>query len=145
MSLILPQCIEYNEKRRVCIAEEKGKKYQLNNISNTTIKKIKIDNCLQQNAGEKRCDFLMEIGEHSRVIFIELKGADLSSAIKQIYATILYLRNEFDGHRLDARIIGSKDVPGFINTPGYKSLAKQIKPTSGTIERSTNKLLIENI
>ena len=145
MSLILPQCIEFNEKRKICIAIENGKKYTLNNKSDTVIQKVKVDKCLAQNANEKRCDFLMEINEFKRVFFIELKGGDLNSAVKQIYSTIIYLNDEFIGYQLDARIVGSKDVPGFINTPEYKRLAKKIKSTDGTIERSTRKIYVEDI
>ncbi len=80
-----------------------------------------------------------------RVFFIELKGADLNKAVNQIYSTILYLKSEFKNYRIDARIVGRKDVPGFKNTPDYKELAKEILPTKGTIERGTNNIYIESI
>jgi len=71
-----------------------------------------------QNIGEKRCDFLMDIYDLKRVFLIELKGGDLNKAVIQIYSTILYLKPEFMNYRIDARIVGSKDAPGFKNTPG---------------------------
>lgn len=37
MSLILAKCIEFNESRKICIAYENGKKYQLNNTSGFTL------------------------------------------------------------------------------------------------------------
>jgi hypothetical protein len=145
MSLILPQCIEFNEKRKICIASEHGKKYELNNESGVIIRKVKVDKCLAQNANETRCDFLMDTVELKRVFFIELKGGDLNHAVNQIYATIVYLRIEFKNYRIDARIVGSRDVPGFKNTPDYKKLAKEILPTKGTIERGTNRVYIESV
>lgn len=145
MSLILEKCIEFNEKRKLCIAYENGKKYQLNNLSDITIRKVKVDKCLPQNVGERRCDFLMDIEELNRVFFIELKGGDLNKAVNQIYSTVLYLKTEFMNYRIDARIVGSRDVPGFKNTPDYKKLAKEILPTKGTIERGTNNIYTENI
>ena len=94
---------------------------------------------------EKRCDYLMDSEELKRVIFIELKGGDLNKAVVQIFSTIAYLKNEFADYRIDARIIGSKDVPKFKNTPAYRRLAKEVIPTRGTIERATNKIYTENI
>ena len=145
MSLILEECIEYKERWRVCVAYENAKKYQLNNTSGRIIRKVKVDKCLPQNFGEKRCDFLMDCEELERVIFIELKGGDLTKAVKQIYSTILYLKYEFTNYRMDARIVGSKDVPKFKNTPDYRKLAKEVLPTGGTIQRGTNKIYTENI
>ena len=145
MNLILAECIEFNEKRKVCIAYENGKKYQLNNTSDVIVRKVKVDKCLVQNIGERRCDFLMNADELTRVFFIELKGSDLNKAVNQIYSTIIYLKSEFKNYRIDARIVGSKDVPGFKNTPDYKKLAKEILPTKGSIQRGTNNFYSENI
>lgn len=39
MSLILAKCIEFEDKRKICIAEEKGKKYVLSNNSDVLIRK----------------------------------------------------------------------------------------------------------
>lgn len=144
MSLILDKCIEFDEKRKICIAYEKGKTYRLTNNSSYKIRKVKVDNCLPQNKGEKRCDYLMEISSIKRVIFIELKGGDLAHALKQLNSAIIYLKTEFRNYQLDARIIGSRDVPGFINIPEFRKLAKEILP-NGTIERGTNKDYSENI
>lgn len=144
MSLILNECIEFDEERKICIAFEKGKTYRLNNNSNYKIKKVKVDECISQNAGEKRCDYLMEIKSIKRVIFIELKGGDLVHALRQLYSAIYYLKTEFRNYQVDIRIIGSRDVPGFINIPEFKKLAKEILP-NGTIERATNNIYSENI
>ncbi len=145
MSLIPTSCIEFKDKRKICVAFENGKKYELNNASGVTIRKVKVDKCLSQNVGEKRCDFLMDSDDLKRVYFIELKGGDLNKAVKQIYSTILYLKVEFKGYRIEARIIGSRDVPGFKNIPDYKRLAGEILPTNGKIERGTNNIYTEII
>ncbi|HEV8083683.1 MAG TPA: hypothetical protein VGP55_10795 [Chitinophagaceae bacterium] len=145
MSLIPSKCIEFNEERKICIAFEKGKIYRLNNNSSHKIKKVKIDNCIQQNKGEKRCDYLMEIKAIKKTIFIELKGGDLVHALRQLYSTIIYFKTEFSNYQIDARIIGSRDVPGFINTADYIRLEKEIRPTKGTIKRGTNNIYIESI
>ena len=145
MSLILEECIEFNDERKICVAEENGKKYNLNNPFGFTLRKVKIDKCLDRHIGEKRCDYLMDCVDLKRVIFIELKGGDLNKAVVQIYSTIVYLKNEFINYRIDARIVGSRDVPKFNNTPAYRRLAKYVIPTGGRIERATNNIYIENI
>jgi hypothetical protein len=145
MSLILAQCIEFNEKRKICIAYENGKKYQLNNVSGTTIRKVKSDKCLVQNKDEKRCDFLMDSDDLKRVFFIELKGSDLNKAVNQIFSTILYLKSEFMNYRIDARIVGSRNVPLIRNVPDYLKLSKIVQATNGDIKIATNKFYSENI
>ncbi len=145
MNLIPEECVEYNDQRKICVAEENGKKYQLHNKSGITIKKVKVDKCLVQKVNEKRCDFLIEGKEHKRVFFIELKGRDLIKAVNQIHSSIMYLKKEFDNYKIDARIVGSKDVPDIKITADYRKLAKEILPTKGTIERGTNNIYTESI
>jgi len=145
MSLILKACIEFKEKRKACIADENGKKYHLNNISGLTIRKVKVDKCFLQDIGEKRCDYLMDSDDLKRVFFIELKGGDLIKAVKQIYSTIEYLKPEFMDYRIDARIVGTRNVPKIKNVPDYVKLFKLVRHTNGEIKISTNRFYTENI
>ena len=147
MSLIPDSCVISNDNRSECVATENGKTYKLINKSKVQIRKVKVDNCIQQREGEKRCDYLMSIDnkEHKKVFFIELKGGGLSDAIKQIYSTIIYLQAELKGFQLEARIVESGDVPNFKNSPQYLKLLKQVYLTKGTIIRATNKFYSENI
>jgi hypothetical protein len=87
----------------------------------------------------------MEIKSVNRVIFIELKGGDLARALKQILVTFNYLKTEFKNYRIDARIVGSRDVPGFIGLPDYVKLEREIYKTRGKILRATNNIYTENI
>lgn len=144
MSLIPIECIKSYDERKICIAFENGKMYKLKNNSSYKIRKVKIDNCIDRHE-EKRCDYLMEIESIYRVIFIELKGGDLAHALKQIYNTILYLKSEFKNYQIDARIVGSRDVPGFIGLPDYLRLEREIRKFKGQIIRGTNNIYIENI
>ncbi len=145
MNLIPNECIEFDEERKICIAIENGKIYKLNNVSGFKIRKVKVDNCILQKPEDRKCDYLMEIKSVGRVIFIELKGGDLVHALKQLFSSISYLKSEFINYQIDVRIVGSRDVPGFINTPDYLRLFKIVRPTNGLIKRSTNKIYSENI
>lgn len=145
MNLITDKCIEFDEERKICVAFEKGKTYRLNNNSGYKIRKVKVDKCIAQDMGEKRCDYLMEIKSIERVIFIELKGGDLAHALRQLYSAITFLKKEFVNFQMDARIVGTRDVPGFIGLPDYLKLEKVIRAAKGKIERATNNIYSENI
>lgn len=145
MSLIPEACVEFSDKRKSCVAIEKGKRYELKNNSGVLVRKVKIDKCVGQDESEQRCDFIFDIESSRRVYFIELKGGKLTKAIKQLYSTILYLKGEFNGYRMDARVVGSKDVPDFKNNFHYRKLVSEIRPGGGTIERGTNNIYIESI
>ncbi len=147
MSLILEKCIEFNEGRKICIAEENGKKFELINNSKFQVRKVKVDFCLSKLRHEKRCDYLLSLDKINNpvVFFIELKGGDLIKAVKQLNDSIIYLKAEFNHYIINARIIGSRDVPQIISNPDYRKLLRATKSTSGTIKRSTNKILSEKI
>ena len=147
MSLILDKCIEFNDKRKICTAAENGRKYELVNNSVYQIKKVIVDKCIEQKTGEKRCDFLFSINNDNlkRVIFLELKGGALSRALEQLYETINFLKDEFKGFNIDARIVGSRDVPNFKSIPAYKKLAILVGNNNGTLERATNNIMSEKI
>ena len=146
MSLILDKCIEHHDDRSIITVKENGKTYQLNNVSKQKVKKVKIDGCIQQAEGEKRCDYLLTINEKiNRAIFIELKGGGLVTAIKQIRETITLLKDEIVSFKIDARIIGSNNVPNLTTTSEYQKLFRLIKHTEGEIKIATNKFFSENI
>ena len=145
MSLILPDCIKCHDTRPECVVSERGKTYRLQNRSGFEIRIVRVDGCLANIKRERRCDYLMNIDKCRRAIFIELKGGALVDAIQQIYSTVLYLKEEFKRYQLDARIVGKGDVPGFINLPEYRKLAKELGKSNGKIERSTTGVYLENV
>jgi hypothetical protein len=134
---VLVNCTRDHDDRDKCIAEEKGKKYTLCNTSKFVIRKVKVDGCFPQEVNEKRCDYLMIIESINRAIFIELKGAALTQAVRQLSSTINFLKQELQGYQIDARIIGNGNVPRLRVTTDYRCLAKEIKP-NGTIIIRTN-------
>lgn len=147
MSLIAEKCVEFEDNRNECIASENGKTFKLINSSSFNVKKVAVDKCLPQDNSEKRCDFLMSIDNCNlkKVFFIELKGGRLVDGVKQIHSTILYLRNEFCQFQIEARIVGSRDVPDIKVNPFYRKLRKLVESTNGNIKRATNKYLEETI
>jgi len=146
MSLIQDKCVEHHDDRSIITVKENGKIYQLNNDSKQKVRKVKIDGCIQQSKGEKRCDYLLTISDSiDRAIFIELKGGGLVTALKQIIETITLLKEEIVNLKIDARIIGSNNVPNLTTTSEYQKLFRLIKGTKGEIKIATNKFFSENI
>lgn len=147
MSLIPVRCVKYHDARKTCTVSEKGKTYTLLNESGFKVKLVAVDKCIIREEGNKSCDFLLNIDEKQvkRAIFIELKGGDLAHALQQVYDSLIYLKDEFKSHQFDARIVGTRDVPGYINIPTYKRLDKVLRSTGGTLKRATNKMYTETI
>lgn len=140
MSLIREDCIDFNEKRPVCVAAENGKTYRLENKAGYKVRKVKVDGCLEMEAA-RRCDYLMSIDGQNRdlVYFIELKGGKLHDALIQVMSAMEALKDEFRGYLKNARIVGSRDVPGLTLQPAYKKLDRMVRETGGNIIYRTNK------
>jgi hypothetical protein len=141
MSVIIADCVEYDEVRKLCVAEENGRKYLLDNGRDRyLIRKVKLDGCVAVPVGNKQCDFLFSVDaqQSNRVFFVELKGGDVLQALKQINDTIDFMRLEFAGYRIDARIVSSKGVP-YAESRHYKRLLRKVDPTGGNIKIATNK------
>ncbi len=142
MSLIPDTCIEYNDKRSICTAKEKGKVYVLENEAGCLVKKVKIDGCaITAGAGTKKCDYLFSASKDNKeqVFLVELKGSDTVQAIRQIGDSMRILSAELNKCRIMARVVGSKRFPEVERTVAYRRLAAKILSTGGNIKIATNK------
>ena len=90
----------------VCVCEENGRKFILNNKSNLELTKIKVDGGLIKTG--ERCDYAVDV-ESKELFLIELKGSDKPHACKQILTTFNYFINNFTAEKWHARIILSKN------------------------------------
>ncbi len=107
------EAILQNARVPVCVCEENGRKYILNNKSNLLLKKIKVDGVLIKSG--ERCDYAVD-AESKDIFLIELKGSDKTHACKQIITTFNYFINYFTAGKWHARIILSKNrVPMLIS------------------------------
>lgn len=121
-------------KDKLITAEENKRKFIIVNKNGKEIRKVKVDGCLINDQRE-RCDYLFEIGApFTRVIYLELKGADVGKAFHQLEATIKACSKRHSGVERCCHIVASR-VPkmgpklqnikkGFINknkTPVYLS------------------------
>jgi hypothetical protein len=95
---MLDKCIEIKDRRKIFTAKEEGKVYTLNNKPKYEIAKIKIDGCVFKDK-VKKCDWLFTI-ETGKAIFVELKGSDVRSGLKQMAITYKNLQ----------KVIGTKEI-----------------------------------
>ena len=78
------ECVTVTHNRLIPLEENNRKLTFVNNLKQK-IEKIKIDNCVITNG--RCCDWLV-IDTKNTEYFVELKGADVKHAVKQLIATI---------------------------------------------------------
>ena len=78
------------------VCEENTRKFVGLNLSRKEIFKVKVDGCLTING--KKCDWLLiDTGSHI-AHFIELKGCELNTAVKQLGNSILVVSKPQNGY-----------------------------------------------
>lgn len=93
------------------------------------IDKIKVDNFLVASSTMKKCDYLFvykDGNKNKTFIFVELKGTDLVTAIKQISVSIDLFYNE--GYLFDIDVRGSIVFTSYPQDNGtYRKLKRQLE------------------
>ena len=105
--------------------------YLLQNPESKDVSKYIVDDCLLRNLQhEEKCDYLFTVtnDEITNGYFIELKGSDVSKAIKQVASSIGHLKSNVNG-KLFGRIICSKfpKAPYTKSSHPYLSLMKTVR------------------
>ncbi len=128
MNRLRESCREYSEVRKIAVVKEEGKKYSLFNNSGFIIDKYRIDGCIAQAEGKRRCDYLFLTSQQPQTAyFIELKGGDTVGAVEQIRDTIEYLKPELKNFVFKARTVGVGNAQNLENTVPYRELLSLIK------------------
>lgn len=95
-------------KNPIIVVEECSRKFTINNPNKEFVCQVLVDNCLMKGATE-RCDYLFEIGENcDSVIYVELKGADISKALRQLESTVAYTQSKHGSSRRFLHIVASR-------------------------------------
>lgn len=85
----LPECEEYKSDARLVLQENKSKITFLNPRQNQVLI-IRVDGCVIKDNKILRCDYAIVPCDEVE-IYVELKGSDISHAVKQIESTIKLL------------------------------------------------------
>jgi hypothetical protein len=73
------------------ILQENRSKIVIQNAARILFQIVTIDGCEIDDHQNRRCDYLVCVAPRKR-IFVELKGSDITHAITQLEATIVYFR-----------------------------------------------------
>lgn len=85
---MIDQCTTFT-KNAIEKFEEKRSALIINNRGRRELLRVQVDGCAIVEG--KKCDWLLIDKETGTEIFIELKGADVGEAVKQIYASVVVL------------------------------------------------------
>lgn len=94
-------------------SSENGCRHIGNNVSRQYVRHFRVDGEVFSGPGEERCDYLLLNDEAKTSYYIELKGSDLSKAIRQIENTIRLIAPSLSGYAILRRIVyhtGSHNV-----------------------------------
>jgi hypothetical protein len=126
-------CLAFFDNRKIINVEENGRKFVGINAKQKLFALYHVDGCILIEG--QKCDFLLLNADEWIAYFIELKGSDLTHAIRQINTTITQLMNDLVNFKtMNARIVLTK-----ANTPDLKSvelikLQKRLRQLNGTLE-----------
>lgn len=128
------QCIESSDNRSAVKCEEKSKKYVLENTMKKHIISYRMDGGVVVTdasvpKGTNKCDYLfVNNAESLTAILIELKGIDVSKALKQIHDTLILFKDFFKKFtHVYGRAIVTASTPNLKATPEYVNLERKIR------------------
>lgn len=145
----------YCDRRKRISIKEKGKKYSASNLEEKIVVQFHIDDIDNTDNTAKKCDYALyihddedEYKDDDRLILIELKGKDVTRALKQISSTIDNWVESYNlkPRKIDARIVVSgMQNPRYISTDLQRLRKRLIKFDEGSVEIGSNGNFIEEL
>lgn len=106
MSYDIKKYMPFREgEHSVFSSSENGCRHIGNNVNRQHIRHFKIDEEVFNGSSEERCDYLLLNDDAGTSYYIELKGSDLSKAIRQIENTIRLISSSLPGYKIFRRIV----------------------------------------
>ena len=104
---MISSCNTASRNRIVSVTENK-RTFIVNNNSQYIVNKVQVDGCYKTSG--LKCDNLFEIinGQIENIFYVELKGSDISHAVRQLKAKIDYCRRIHSGIQKECHIVASK-------------------------------------
>lgn len=124
--------------------EDEGIKYEIDNQSNSTIKRIKVD-CVFVDPEHNKCDYIFDISkeEFNTYYFVELKrSGKYDKCIKQLYQTYDNIKRDLKSNASFKfrAVLGKKSAPKNVNT-FFESQLKTISNDDLVIIDETEKYI----
>ncbi|OHE16234.1 MAG: hypothetical protein A2540_03665 [Sulfurimonas sp. RIFOXYD2_FULL_37_8] len=108
---MISTCNQLSNNSLISVKEPKRKvQFIIDNKSKLAINKVTVDGCLIDSNTSLKCDYLFEILDGStiiKVLYIELKGKDLTHAILQLEATIKYCLQYHNSHNRECHVVST--------------------------------------
>ncbi len=108
-----------NTKDSIIVVKENRSSFCLKNNNKVRVEKVEVDGCLI-NEGQEKCDWLFALPGMKKVLFVELKGSDITKAGRQIEATIQATSRKYIKFKLDCYIATTR-------VPRYDSQVQKLK------------------
>ena len=89
--MIADSCVTIHSKKNFTLSEKRSSVH-FTNLQNLEIEQIIVDGCAIM--AELRCDYLVNIREIRKSVFVELKGSDVEYALKQLEASYKMLSED---------------------------------------------------
>ncbi|MCM1180619.1 MAG: hypothetical protein NC347_10215 [Clostridium sp.] len=126
-------CMESSDRRSLVKCEENGKKYIFENTEKNYVICYKMDGGIIVEDktvpnGTSKCDYLYIIdGNEQSAILVELKGVNVSKALKQISGTLDLYKEFLRSLHVYGRVIVSSSTPNLKASPEYVNLIRKIR------------------
>lgn len=122
-------CLKQSDNRKNVTCEERKKRYNLENDKAFEIAVYHVDGGIVVNEpNTAKCDYLYVVKDNIQptAIMVELKGRDICHALEQLSNSIKLFSEDFQQHRIYARII-CKSVPRLHNDPFVKKCRDELR------------------
>jgi hypothetical protein len=137
------RCVCFSDTRSKPSCTENGKTYTLDHGgANVEVLCMHIDGGVVDDAESQRCDYAYFVRDkvdhgHGRAIFIELKGSNTRTALKQLIVTldmpeVNALKRSYK--RIYGRVVNTSSVPRIQNTGLYMDLKEKLKRMGGNLK-----------
>lgn len=146
-------CIKASDRRSNVKCEERKKKYILDNTLKNHIISYQMDGGVIKSdksvpEGTCKCDSLLIIDDaECSAILVELKGVDVTHALKQIDGTLTLFKDVFSKFsHVYARAVVTSSTPNLKATPTYTNLKNRLKKTyNGNVKISEVQMIEKDI
>jgi hypothetical protein len=98
-------------------AKVNAKTFRIENNSNKSICRVEVDGCLIDSIDVLKCDYMFKICETNEYFLVELKGTDVTHAVKQIVSTYDIIRRQL--------LLSANNFKGFIVSSSVPRAAEQ--------------------
>lgn len=108
------------------VSSEGKNRHILKNPTGKDVYKYHVDGDIVKEGTVQRCDYIVEVNESNSLVafVIELKGSDLTKAIRQIESTITKFKRELRGYNILPRVVIHKVSTHYINSSVYRNFKK---------------------